>query len=269
MWSLFTKTIKDRKWGLFTYCIVAILTVWMYVGMFPSFSDKAEQFNQMISAYPESLMKAFGVQDTAMIFSSIEHFLAMENFSMFWPIIVISLLVSWAGSAIAGEIEKGTVETLLSQPISRTKIFFAKYLSGLTALAIFTVISIYSVIPLTKIYNVNVQINSYHYMAALAFMFGIAIYSISMFFSTVFSEKGRVYFFGAGMMVIMYFLQIVSSLKESLADLKYATFFYYFDFNKALFDHQINHQSIIIFLGISILFTSLATIIFSKRDIAV
>lgn len=269
MWSLFTKTIKDRKWNIIIYSLVAILTVWMYVGMFPTFSDKAEQFNQMLEAYPESFMKAFGVEDTALIFSDIEHFLAMENYSMFWPIIVICLLVSWAGSAIAGEVEKGTIETLLSQPISRVKIFFAKYLSGLTAIAIFIIISIYCVIPLTKIYDVSVQTNSYHYMAALALMFSLAIYSVCMFFSTIFNEKGRVYFFGAGMMVVMYFLQIITSLKESLANLKYATFFYYFDYNKALFEHQISDLSILVLLGTTVVFTTLAAIVFSKRDITV
>lgn len=269
MWALFTKTIKDRKWNIIIYTLVAILTVWMYIGMFPSFSSKADEFKQLMNAYPESMMKAFGVEDSALIFSSIEHFLAMENFSMLWPIMLIALLVAWGGSAIAGEVEKGTIETLLSQPLSRAKIFFSKYFSGVTALIVFTFLSIFSVIPLAKLYDVDLQINSYYYISALGFMFGLAIYSISMFFSAVFSEKGRAYFLGAGIMVIMYFLQIISSLKESLADLKYATFFYYFDFNKALFDHQISNLSIEVFLGVSILFTALAVLIFSKRDITV
>lgn len=269
MWSIFVRTIRDRKWNILIYSLVAILTVWMYISMFPSFSSKADEFKQLMNAYPESMMKAFGVKDSAMIFSSIENFLAMENFSLLWPVMLIAFLVSWAGSAIAGEMEKGTIEILLAQPVSRLKIFFSKYFSGFTALLIFTALSIYSIIPLARLYDVNFQFQSYFLISILGFLLGLAIFSVSMFFSAVFNEKGRVYFLGAGMMVAMYFLQIISNLKESLANLKYATFFYYFDFNKALFDYKIDNLTLIVFIGTTVLFTSLAALIFSRKNISV
>lgn len=269
MFTIFWRTIRDRKWSIIIYTLMSVLFTWMYVGMFPSFSGKVEEFNKLLEAYPESMMKALGIEEASLMFSSIERFLAVENFSMIWPIMAIAFLVAWGGSQIAGEIEKGTIEMLISQPISRLKLFFAKYFSGVFALLIFTFVSIYCVIPLAKLYDVSYQAKGYLYLSIISFLFGLAVYSISIFFSTVFSEKGKAYFLSAGMMVLMYVAQIVANLKESLANFKYATFFYYYDYNQALFNFQIDGLSILVFLGVSIFFTTLAAFWFSRRDIAI
>jgi len=48
--------------------------------------------------------------DMQSFLASIEGFLAAENYSIMWPIILIILTLSLGASAIAGEIEEGTME---------------------------------------------------------------------------------------------------------------------------------------------------------------
>lgn len=269
MKAIFFRTIKDRRIILLIYCLGVIGFLWMYVGMFPSFADKKEEFNQLMQYYPKDLMQAFGVTEITQIFSSLENFLAMEQFNIVWPIIAIAFVVSIGGASIAGEIEVGTIETLLELPVSRTKIFFAKYLAGLALTIVFTAVSVFAVIPLAAAYHVDYRASHYVTTFVIGLLFAWAIMTLAFFFSVVFNSKGKAYFVPVGILILMYVLKIIASLKENLKDLQYTSFFYYFDANKSLIDNKIDSWSYLIFSGVIVVFTIIAVLWLKKRDIAV
>ncbi len=72
----------------------------------------------------------------------------------------------------------------------------------------------------------------------------------------------------SGLFIVgMYVLNIVASLKDSLSDLKYASFFYYYNPLKAFAYGNIDKWTFLVF-GIVILITFIfGLIIFAKRDI--
>ncbi len=269
MLAVFWRTIKDRKYTILAYFLAAVLFLWMYVSLFPFIQEQAEELKKALDVYPESFMQAFGIENQQLLFEKLDNFLAAEYYSFIWPIMVIALLISLGGYSIAGEVEKGTMETLLAQPISRVKLFFEKYLAGLFIFIIFVIVSVFAVVPLAEAYNIDYQFNHYITVAILGFMFGLAIFSIASLLSAIFSEKGKAYFITAGIIIVMYVLNIMATLKESLADLKYFSFFYYYDYSKALFDNQIDDLAFWVFLGVSVVCTALAVFWFSKRDISV
>ena len=267
MWTIFTRILKDRRLLILIYTLAAVAFLWMYVGFFPSFKDQTSSVEQLLSSYPESLMKAFNIDFKS--FSTVEGFVSTEQFSFMWPIMIIFMLTGFAGACFSGEVEKGTAELLLSQPISRIKIFIARYLAGITMLLFFVFFSIFALIPLCKIYDIALTNTHIYTMSILSFLFGLAIYSISMFFTAVFSDKGKVYFITGGILILMYVLNILSGIKENLADLKYGSFFYYFNPTKALVYGEIDHWSYLIFIGTAVIMFVLSLIWISKRDVAV
>lgn len=268
MLSIFWRMLKDRKTSILVYCLSGILLLWMYIAMFPSIKEQAEFFSEMISRYPEGLMKAFGISQD-LNFTYLENFLAMEQFSLVWPIIVMFMMISLAGSAISGEIEKGTAEILLSRPVSRLKIFFGKYFAGIFSLLVFTLTSVFAVIPLAKLHKIDYILENYVSLAIIGFLFGWAILSLAMMFSALFSEKSKTFMLSAGVLVAMYVLNVMASLKENLQDLKFLSFFHYYDYSQALIHNTINLDTIWIFSAAIIFCTFIGVIWFHKRDIAV
>ena len=264
MLAIFLKVLKDRKYILLAYLIAAVGFLWMYVGMFPGIKEQSATMMKLLESYPQTMLKAFNIE--SLDFTHLENFVAMEQFSFVWPLLLIFLLVSLAGAAIANEVEKGTIEILLSQPISRLKIFFGKYLAGIFSLIVFTIISIFAVAPIAAIYHIDYQFANFATIAILGFIFGLAIFSLSVLFSAIFSDKGKVYFLTGGLLVLMYVLNIVASLKESLTDLKYLSFFYYFNSSKTLVHNEIDQWAYVVFLGVAVVTTFLAILIFKKRD---
>ena len=267
MLTLFIKTIKKSLASLTIYSAIGIAFVWMYVAIFPSIFKEREKLREAFQAYPEGLREAFAI-DIDTFVSSLEGFMAGEYFSLMWPLILIILIITFASAAIAGEIDKGTIELLLSQPISRLKIFFAKYTAGLTVIVIFILITTFSVVPFSLLHNVEIKIQNFLTISILGFLFAFAIFSICMMISSFSSSRGRPAAITGGMLIIMYGLNLFSGFQESLDSLKYVSFFHYFDFSSAIVHNQIDILNIAVFLVVGVTCTLIGAIIFNKRDIA-
>jgi len=264
MWEIFWRSIKERAIPLSIYCLSGILLIWMYVSFFPSIQKQAADFEKVFAHYPQAMLEAFDIEPKSL--TTIEGFLGGEQFSFVWPLMLILLMVGYAGSALAQEIEKGTMETLLSLPISRLKVFLARYLAGVVLLFLFVALTVLLAIPLISVYHFEFQPLGFYMIFILGFLFGLAIYSLAIFFSSIFSDKGKVNFAMGALLVLMYVLKLIAALKEGLSSLQYFSFFYYFDHNKTLLYHKIDPLAYLVFLGTAALSTLLALIWFAKRD---
>ncbi|MFH0852983.1 MAG: ABC transporter permease subunit [bacterium] len=265
MWVFILRALKDRKRGIIIYSISAALLMWMMVAIFPSIEENAANFDKLLESYPEALMKAFNIETLDL--SKLEGYVAVENYSFMWPIIMLFFIISLAGTALAAEVERGTADILLSRKLSRAKIFWGRYTSGLIAFLVFNTISHYSVIIFAEMHNVDYDLSKWWSIWLLSFLFGIAVYGLAMMFSAWFSERGKVYMLSGGVLVAMYALNIIAGIKDNLADLKYLSFFYYYNADVALRKGEILNEAFIVFLVVAILSAVIGMYVYNKRDI--
>ncbi|RJO61930.1 hypothetical protein C4544_01470 [candidate division WS5 bacterium] len=269
MFSVMMRTLKNRRLSLAVYSLSSVLFMWMYIALFPSFSKNQADFEKFIDSYPEEIFKGLGIEKADFTLTKIESFLATEHFSFIWPIMLIILAISFGSAQIAGEVEKGTIEILLSQPISRLKIFFSKYLAGVMTVIVFTLVSIYSIIPLAGLHGVSYNLHNFNIMMYLALLFGMAVFSASMLATSIFSEKSRASFAVGGFLILSYVANVVSAFVDSLDKLKYISVFHYFDFSKALNRGEMDMTVIWVFGGIIIFSVITGALWFNKRDVAI
>ncbi len=267
MKPIIVKELRERRFSLIAYCLATIGFIVLYVSLYPQLHAQAETYSKLFSSFPKGFSDAFGF-DTNFL-SSIQTYLAGEFYSLTWQLLLIIFVISRAGSAIAGEIEKGTIAGLLSQPLSRTRLFFSKYLAGVYSLIIFIMASVLTVIPVAFLYRINFWTRNFLVLAMMGFLFGMAIYSFTIFLSAVSSEKSRVYGILGGLLFVMYVLNIVSGLKENLKNLQYASLFHYFNSSAILGHSHVGLLEVSVFGGMTIIFSLLGLYIFNKRDISV
>lgn len=269
MISVVLRTLKNRRLSIFAYSLSSVLFMWLYIALFPSFSKNQQDFDKLLEAYPEEIFKSLGIDKADFTLSRIESYLATEHFSFMWPIMLIILAVSFGSAMIAGEVEKGTIEVLLSQPISRLKLYISKYFAGVITVVFFAAVSVYAIVPLAAIYNVKYNLGNFNVMMILAVLFGLAVFSISMLATSLFSEKSKASFAVGGFLILSYVANVVSAFVDSLDKLKYLSMFHYFDFSKALNHGEMDINAIWVFGGITILATILGALWFQRRDIAI
>ena len=124
-------------------------------------------------------------------------------------------------------------------------------------------------IPLAALHNVDYSIGKFALVALISFFFGWCVFSVAMLFSVIFSVKSRVYMVTGAVLFIMYALNIVAAFVENLVNLKYASFFSYYNYNDALHRNTLDTTGILVFFTVAVVCTAAGAFWFRKRDIAV
>ena len=268
MISLIWTTIKERKWSVTVYSAMSVLFLLLYVALFPSLQAQTQALTEVLKSMPEGLLKALGSSPSQLSNFTLEALLGSKQFSMVFQLFAAILAFGIAASDLSGEIENGTIEYLLSQPVSRLKLYLARFISGVVLLTIFVAASTLLVIPMAAIFHVQYIANIYYQLFFDGLLFSLALYSIAYFFSAIFSNRGKVVGISSGILITMYVAFIISALKENLDKAKYSSLFHYFP-GEILNGGGIDKFGVLIFVLIIIVFTTAGAIIFSKRDITI
>jgi len=269
MWGIFTRFLKDKSTMTVGFCLGALGLIEMYVALFPSIQKQADALNKMMESFPKEFMQAFGMDSSQITFGKLETYMSTEYFSFFWPILVTIMAIAFANAICVGEIEKKTIELSLAQPVSRVKILLSRYLAGALAITFFTVTSSYGILGFALLHKIDYSLANYATVALMGSLCGLAIFSIATFFSVLFSEKGRATIATTVILLLMYAINIIAGLKDSLENLKYLSFFHYFSGPEIFGNNRVVDWSILVFSGTIILFLLAAVVRFQRRDISV
>ncbi len=267
MFKLLKREFSRNRTAFIVYCVIAVLSAWLYIVLFPSIQKQSAQLNEIMKGFPPAMMEAFGIDKTG--FNSIEKFLSTELMSFIWPILVILFAVSRAGASIAGSIENRVLGLEISMPISRTKLFMSKLIGEYLAMILFCLVSVLSIIPLCALHDIDLHISRIFLLTVLAILFGVTLVSFAFAISALVSEKGHVYFTVGGLLFVSYVINIVSSVSDNFSGLKYVSIFHYFAPFEILSGKIIPAISILVFLMLSVISAIVGSFVFRNRDIPV
>ncbi|MEO8785355.1 MAG: ABC transporter permease subunit [Candidatus Saccharimonadales bacterium] len=134
--NVFTKTIYDKRWFLLAWCIGLALMAFVTMAFFPYFKNAG--FDQVINGLPKSLQGFLG---QAASYKTVPGYVDEQIFAMRMPMLtLIMVIVLYIGIGVGDE-NRGTLETLLSQPVSRQQVYWQRFwagclITGLACLAI-------------------------------------------------------------------------------------------------------------------------------------
>lgn len=262
--TIILKELAQRRLAILCYCAIGLGFLWLYSAMYPSLAKSSADITAVYKTIPKSIMQAFNIEQLDFSFNG---FIASKHFDLAWPLMAILLSLSLAGNTLAGEIEQGTMNFLLAQPISRRDLYIAKYLAGGIAITIFVISSVLAIIPLAGIYNISSAVGSIWLSAGVSWLFAMAIFSLGFLSSAFSRERSRVYFLAGGLIFLMYIARVFSAIFDQLSRLKYLSFFYYYNANQLFGNGVVNRVALVIFCATIVLGFGLGLYIFQKRDI--
>lgn len=207
--------VQVLSWGLGMGAMLA-LTVFM----FPSL---AELYGPLIDELPEAWAGFIGEADTG----TIEGFLSLEFFSRA-PLAFAVFAILSGGSLIVGEETNGTMDLLLSQPITRFRLLIVKFsaftaalvlMIGITALGfVIPAILIGEVDSFGRFGNAFLLLLPFEMMVALAASLVAQLFASRLAGGTIL----------AGVLVASYMLDALSGLSQALVEIRpvYITSYY-------------------------------------------
>lgn len=263
-----TELVNAKK-GIILYAFLMFLFIMWFMTIFdPNLFSGFESF---YSDFPDVILEMIGGQ---LVLAEFGGFANTYIFAFAWMYFGIYLILR-ASQDIPKEIENKTIDIVLSKPIKRWHFIAGKYLHHVVVAAIITfAVALGALVGIITIKaNFDVEINLVEiYMGIIwMFFFLVAIVSTGFLFSTFLNTKLSLAVSFGGMIFFYIIGTMVGILPEAIQDIKYVSFFYYF--NPA--DLLISHDTSLVGLHIFVLFTYssvltiVAAIIFYKRDIPV
>lgn len=122
--SVLSKTLWDLRRSFFWWTLGLIGLVALMAAVFPTIRDNPDM-NRLVEQYPEAL-KAFIAFGGAVDYTSGAGYLGSELFSFMIPLLFMVSAVGNGAGAIAGEEERGTLDLLLSNPVTRARVALEK-----------------------------------------------------------------------------------------------------------------------------------------------
>jgi len=132
--TLFRRFLRDRRRAAVWWLLALFGLVAFTAAFYPSLEGN-KSLDDAIRDLPEGVRALFGLQEGVSI-SSAPGYLNARLYSTTFPIVLLIFGIAIGTQAIAGEEEDGTLELLLSNPVTRLRVSIERYV-GLTALLVF------------------------------------------------------------------------------------------------------------------------------------
>lgn len=257
--TVFLKTLFEKRWMALWWTLGAVALTIFIVIFFPSLKDS---FGQAIQNVPESLRSFVG---NATDYETLNGYISVQVYQrmIYFPVILGVIL---ATGLLGGDENEGTLQTLLTQPVSRAKVYVHK-LAACAAIVGVMVFGLFAGSWLGSLL-IHDHINLWRSFQA-AFMTWLLTMTISVIGFALAAITGKRGLAGsiAGAFAFVTFL--ISSLVESVKELRYVDYaspFHYFNHPsplKAPFDFG----NMYVLLGVSIFFVILGYVFFVRRDV--
>ncbi|GGE68203.1 ABC transporter permease [Priestia taiwanensis] len=265
-WTLYKTMMKKNRGGIIGYSVGTSLFLLMIVQIYPMVLENEEAMNQMLKAYPEALLSAFGMNENTL--SALEGFLSVQYFSLMFLIIVAIFTILMTTKLIARLVDTGSMAYLLSVPTSRVKIITTMIFVFLTGLACILVsnflVGYFGAFTLEK---GDLDINRYFQLNAGGFLLFYAIGGYSILFSAICNDEKRALALSGGITLFFYMANFLGNLNESFDVLKSFSLFTLFDSASIASGEKDIWMPALIFFLIGTACYGLAIYLFKRRNL--
>lgn len=255
--------LKAQSKGLIIWCVVMIILIFMMTSEFSAYYNNPEMAD-LLNSIPEQMLKAFSMDNANL--TTTTGYLSLVSFYFYLILGVFAVLL---GSSIISKEERDkTAEYLMTLPVSRQKILFSKLSTAIICCLLLLGVTLGTIILALYKYSLDQAFYSYLIKIGLTmFIIQLIFLSLGMCLSSLlkrYKNSGKI---SATLLMVLYFLNIITALSDSLDFIKYLTPFRYFDTNKILTTGAIEP----IYLGLSLLIIATGIIgtftFYPKRDL--
>ena len=224
--SVFGKSVWERRRSTLLWTLGMVFLAAVTVSFFPTIRNDSESFQEMFESMPEGVLSIFGIDDTTLQITPS----GFVNTRLYSGIGAVALAVFGLGlgtSAIVGEEERGTLNLLLAQPISRTRVVLEKF-----AASVLTTAVVGSGVLLTLVvFNPIVDLE-FAFLNMVAANVGLVLMSLvfcafALMVGALTGDRGKTSGLSAALVVLAFFVNGLAPLVESIAWTRQLSPFYW------------------------------------------
>lgn len=263
MITVFNQALRRCKWQIVGWgsilLILALYLMWLYKPML----EQQAQLKNLLDAYGEEMLSFFG--GTTDIFSAAGYL----NFGFFSyiPVAVGILALLLGAGLVAADEEKGTLDLILAHPITRTALFWGRWLGLVVVLG--------AVLLLTWLgFALGLPLSGLGITAGALLLPHISLFSVlllfaalALFLSLVLPSRTLAASMTGALLVASYIVTSLASVNDKLAPINNLSPLRYYQGGNAV--DGLNWGDLLGTLAAALIFTVVAWLLFLRRDIRV
>jgi len=234
----------------------------LVVVMFPSIQE-TEGLESYVENLPDAFSAAIG-GDVA--FTTIEGFLIIEVYRMTWMLIVGAYFAYVSAGFVAGEVERGSIELTLMNPVRRRRVVVEKFLSGVPDTVVVTLLTFLAVIATVTWIDESINVGNLVLLHVVGGIYLLSCVAFGLLVSTVIDGEQRAQITGFGGIALMYILEAVTR-DTDYEWMSLPMIPRYFDPNSILIDGEVNGTDTLVLFAFTVAFVWLAAVVFEGSDI--
>lgn len=261
--SVLTKTLRDQARGLLGWSVSLALLIAMYVAIWPTVRDQPSM-GDFLDQMPEAFRSLFA--STGADMSTPTGYVQVELLSFMAPIAVLMYAIGAGAGAIGGEEDRHTLDLLLSNPVSRSRVVLDKFLA--MAAGTFLLAAVMAVALEVEGSLVNLDLPASKVAATMVHLalLGVVFGSVAMALSASTGRAGMSRGVTAAAAVIAYVVNALSPLVDWLEKIQKLSPFYQYIGHDPL-RHGLNGGSVAVSTGTAVALLLLAVLGFRRRDV--
>ena len=170
---------------------------------------------------------------------------------------------------LAGEVQKGTMELILSRPVTKIQVYVCACILTLAGMVALVMLMFLGTVTATRMYNFGepIPLSIFFRIAVNGGLMAAAAASVALLAAGALSARNRAVAASVAFLVLQYFAWIVAQWWPRLAFLKPATLFYYTSSYKLAYGWPLGNM--LVLLVFTLAATVIGGVVWHRRDLAV
>ncbi|HZY65795.1 MAG: ABC transporter permease [Actinomycetota bacterium] len=256
--ALVRHTLSLQTRGILIWGFVVGLYSAAIVASYKTFGSPA-QIEQIMQAYPEDLLEAFGMTDM----TSVEGYLDGQIFILA-PLALAFFTILAAANAIAGAEERGSIDVLLGNPLPRWQLVVGNFVA--TALSLLGILAIAGLMSWVTATLMDIDLSFGNTVEGFLNLWPISLAfgGLAMLCSALFHRRALAIAIPGFVLFAMYLLNTLGNISEDLEDYQPASAFHYY--GSAVLD-GIDWADFVGLTAVAVFLVLLAVLAFRRREI--
>jgi ABC-2 type transport system permease protein len=261
--NIFLREVKSNVKSLLIWCSIMLLLIVIATAKFSAFAGDPSML-AILDSMPKAMIDAMSLR--AFNLTTLSGFFGLMF--LYFGLMGGIAAALWGSDSISKEERDKTVEFSLVLPVSRSRVITAKALAAVINCIVFVLIT--WIVSIVGAQSYKPDQSFYNFLSlemAAMFVIELVFLAIGLLLGCTMKQYKRSGSTAVAIILVTYFLSIVSGMKSNLDFLKYFTPFKYFDAAQIMSSGQLNSTSLVISGGIIIVCLFGAYVFYNKRDL--
>jgi beta-exotoxin I transport system permease protein len=261
--NIFLRELKANLKSLIIWCVIIVLLIMIAVAKFSAFAGNPEML-AMLDSIPAGMMDALNLRAFNLTTLSGFYGIMFVYFGLMGAIAA----ALWGSDIISKEERDKTVEFSLVLPVSRSRVITAKALAALVNCIAFVLIT--WAVSLVAVQRYHPDQAFYNFLALemqAMFFIELIFLAIGLLLGCAMKQYKRSASTAVAIILVTYFMSIITVMQEKLDFLKYFTPFKYFDAGEFFRSGRMDTTYLLLSGAIIIVCLAAAYWIYNKRDL--